>query len=135
MYPELFSIGKITIYTYGVLVALGFFIGMQYVVKYSKDIISKQQVYDFLFYVISYCISNLLICLLNSLLTLSIWLLTCIPTIPNVYCTLINIIKYTMEFNILYAKNINLPTIHSEQVYTLCYFIFLSVSFLIDLCS
>ena len=25
---------------------------MQYVVKYSKDIISKQQVYDFLFYVI-----------------------------------------------------------------------------------
>lgn len=52
MYPELFSIGKITIYTYGVLVALGFFIGMQYVVKYSKDIVSKQQVYDFLFYVI-----------------------------------------------------------------------------------
>ncbi|MCR4663389.1 MAG: prolipoprotein diacylglyceryl transferase [Endomicrobiaceae bacterium] len=52
MYPELFSIGKITIYTYGVLVALGFFIGMQYIVKYSKDIITKQQVYDLLFYII-----------------------------------------------------------------------------------
>ena len=52
MYPELFSIGKITIYTYGVLVALGFFMGMQYIVKYSKNIITKQQVYDFLFYVI-----------------------------------------------------------------------------------
>ncbi|MBR3627965.1 MAG: prolipoprotein diacylglyceryl transferase [Elusimicrobia bacterium] len=52
MYPELFSIGKFTIYTYGVLVALGFFIGMQYIVRYSKNIISKQQIYDFLFYVI-----------------------------------------------------------------------------------
>ena len=52
MYPELFSIGKITIYTYGVLVALGFFIGMQYIAKYSKNIVTKQQVYDFLFYVI-----------------------------------------------------------------------------------
>ena len=52
MYPDLFSIGNITIYTYGVLVALGFFVGMQYIVKYSKNIISKQQVYDFLFYVI-----------------------------------------------------------------------------------
>jgi len=52
MYPELFSIGKFTIYTYGVLVALGFFLGIQYIVKYSKNIIAKQQVYDFLFYVI-----------------------------------------------------------------------------------
>ena len=52
MYPELFSIGNITIYTYGVLVAIGFFAGMQYIVKYSKNIITKQQVYDFLFYVI-----------------------------------------------------------------------------------
>ena len=52
MYPELFSIGKVTIYTYGVLVALGFFAGMQYIVKYSKNVITKQQVYDFLFYVI-----------------------------------------------------------------------------------
>ena len=52
MYPELFSIGNFTIYTYGVLVALGFFVGMQYIVKYSKNIITKQQVYDFLFYVI-----------------------------------------------------------------------------------
>ena len=52
MYPELFSIGNFTIYTYGVLVALGFFMGMQYIVKYSKNIITKQQVYDFLFYVI-----------------------------------------------------------------------------------
>ena len=52
MYPELFSIGKFTIYTYGVLVAIGFFFGMQYVVKYSKNIIAKQQLYDFLFYMI-----------------------------------------------------------------------------------
>ena len=52
MYPELFSIGNVTIYTYGVLVALGFFAGMQYIVKYSKSVITKQQVYDFLFYVI-----------------------------------------------------------------------------------
>ena len=52
MYPELFSVGKFTIYTYGVLVALGFFLGMQYVVKYSKNIINKQQIYDFLFYMI-----------------------------------------------------------------------------------
>ena len=52
MYPELFSIGSITIYTYGVFVALGFFMGMQYIVKNSKDIITKQQIYDFLFYVI-----------------------------------------------------------------------------------
>ncbi len=52
MYPELFSIGKFTVYTYGVLVALGFFVGMQYIVKYSKNIIGKQQVYDFLFYMI-----------------------------------------------------------------------------------
>ena len=52
MYPELFSIGKFTIYTYGVFVALGFFVGMQYIVKHSKNIINKQQVYDFLFYMI-----------------------------------------------------------------------------------
>ena len=52
MYPELFSIGNFTIYTYGVLVALGFFVGMQYIVKYSKNIINKQQIYDFLFYII-----------------------------------------------------------------------------------
>ena len=52
MYPKLFSIGNFTIYTYGVLVALGFFVGMQYIVKYSKNIIGKQQVYDFLFYMI-----------------------------------------------------------------------------------
>lgn len=52
MYPELFSIGSVTIYTYGVLVALGFFVGMQYIVKNSKNLLEKQQVYDFLFYVI-----------------------------------------------------------------------------------
>jgi phosphatidylglycerol:prolipoprotein diacylglycerol transferase len=52
MYPELLKIGNFTIYTYGVLVALGFFIGIQYVVKYSKNFIDKQQIYDFLFYVI-----------------------------------------------------------------------------------
>ena len=52
MYPELFSIGKFTIYTYGVLVAIGFFIGMQYIIKYSGNIINKQSLYDFLFYII-----------------------------------------------------------------------------------
>lgn len=52
MYPELFKIGNFTIYTYGVLVAIGFFVGIQYVVKYSKNIINKQQIYDFLFYLI-----------------------------------------------------------------------------------
>ena len=52
MYPELLKIGSFTIYTYGVLVALGFFIGIQYVIKYSKNLIDKQQMYDFLFYVI-----------------------------------------------------------------------------------
>ena len=52
MYPELLKIGGFTIYTYGVLVALGFFIGIQYVIKYSKNLIDKQQMYDFLFYVI-----------------------------------------------------------------------------------
>ena len=54
MYPELLKIGSFTIYTYGVLVALGFFVGMQYIIKYSKNLIDKQQVYDFLFYVIMF---------------------------------------------------------------------------------
>ncbi|MDD5020573.1 MAG: prolipoprotein diacylglyceryl transferase [Endomicrobiaceae bacterium] len=53
MYPELFSVGGITIYTYGVCVAVGFFVAMQYVIKYSINTgITKNQLYDFLFYVI-----------------------------------------------------------------------------------
>ncbi|MDD3053740.1 MAG: prolipoprotein diacylglyceryl transferase [Endomicrobiaceae bacterium] len=53
MYPELFTIGSFTIYTYGLLVAIGFFVGMQYIIKYSSNIpMKKQQVYDFLFYLI-----------------------------------------------------------------------------------
>ena len=82
MYPELFSIGKFTIYTYGVLVALGFFVGMQYIVKYSKNIINKQQIYDFLFYVILigiigarifYVLLNLPYYISNSLEILQVW--------------------------------------------------------------
>ena len=52
MFPELFSIGPITVYTYGVLVALGFLAGTYYAAANSKDVMSKQQVYDFIFYVI-----------------------------------------------------------------------------------
>ena len=52
MFPELFSLGPITIYTYGVLVALGFFAGTCYVASHSQNVLSKQQVYDFIFYLI-----------------------------------------------------------------------------------
>lgn len=52
MFPELFSIGPITVYTYGVLVALGFLAGTYYAAANSKDVMPKQQVYDFIFYVI-----------------------------------------------------------------------------------
>lgn len=53
MYPELFTVGSITIYTYGVCVALGFFIAMQYVIKYSINTgATKNQLYDFFFYII-----------------------------------------------------------------------------------
>ena len=38
MYPELFTFGGFTIYTYGVCVATGFFVAMQYVIKYSVNI-------------------------------------------------------------------------------------------------
>lgn len=53
MYPELFTIGNITIYTYGLCVAAGFFVALQYVVAKSKNIgISKNQIYDLFFYLI-----------------------------------------------------------------------------------
>ncbi len=53
MYPELFNFGSITIYTYGVCVALGFFFAMQYAIKYSLNTgASKNQLYDFFFYII-----------------------------------------------------------------------------------
>ncbi len=52
MYPELFSIGFITVHTYGVFVALGFLAGTWYVAVHSQDVLSKQQVYDFVFYLI-----------------------------------------------------------------------------------
>ncbi len=53
MYPELFTIGGITVYTYGVCVALGFFVALQYVIKYSSNAgMSKSQIYDFFFYII-----------------------------------------------------------------------------------
>lgn len=82
MYPELFSIGNITIYTYGVFVALGFFVGMQYTIKYSNNIIKKQKLYDFLFYVILfgiigarffYILLNLPYYLSNPLEILQVW--------------------------------------------------------------
>lgn len=53
MYPELFTIFGITIYSYGLLVAIGFFAGMTYITKYSNNIpVKKDQMYDFLFYLI-----------------------------------------------------------------------------------
>lgn len=53
MHPVLFTIGNFTIYSYGLLVAIGFFAGMQYMVKHSSEVpVKKQQLYDFLFYLI-----------------------------------------------------------------------------------
>ncbi|MFA7074791.1 MAG: prolipoprotein diacylglyceryl transferase [Endomicrobiaceae bacterium] len=53
MHPILFTIGNFTIYSYGLLVAIGFFAGMQYMVKHSSEVpVKKQQLYDFLFYLI-----------------------------------------------------------------------------------
>lgn len=53
MYPELFTIFGITVYSYGLLVAIGFFAGMTYITKYSNNIpVKKDQMYDFLFYLI-----------------------------------------------------------------------------------
>lgn len=53
MYPQLFSIGGFTIYTYGVCIAVGFFVAMQYIIKHSVNTgITKNQAYDFLFYII-----------------------------------------------------------------------------------
>lgn len=53
MYPELFTIFGITVYTYGLLVALGFFSGMSYIIKHVNDIpMQKDKMYDFLFYLI-----------------------------------------------------------------------------------
>lgn len=53
MYPELFTIGGLTIYSYGVCIAIGFFVAMQYIVLNSKAAnISKNQIYDLFFYLI-----------------------------------------------------------------------------------
>jgi len=51
MYPELFTIGNITIYTYGLCVAAGFFVALRYIIA-KNDIISKSQIYDLFFYLI-----------------------------------------------------------------------------------
>ena len=57
MYPELFTIFGITIYTYGLMVAIGFFAGMIYIIKYTNNIpVKKDQMYDFLFYLIIFSI-------------------------------------------------------------------------------
>jgi len=53
MYPELFTIGSFTIYTYGLCVAMGFFVALQYIVAKNKNNeISKNQIYDLFFYLI-----------------------------------------------------------------------------------
>ncbi|WP_413853985.1 prolipoprotein diacylglyceryl transferase, partial [Candidatus Ruminimicrobium bovinum] len=53
MYPELFTICGFTVYTYGICIATGFFVAMQYVVLNSKIAnISKNQIYDLFFYLI-----------------------------------------------------------------------------------
>ncbi len=57
MYPELFTVFGITIYTYGLMVAIGFFAGMTYIIKHTNDIpIKKDRMYDFLFYLIIFSI-------------------------------------------------------------------------------
>lgn len=53
MFPELFTIFGITIYSYGLLVAVGFFAGICYTIKYTNDIpVKKDKMYDFMFYLI-----------------------------------------------------------------------------------
>lgn len=59
MHPVLFTIGSFTVYSYGLLVAVGFFAGMKYMVSRSSDVpIKKQQLYDFLFYLILFGIAG-----------------------------------------------------------------------------
>ena len=68
MYPELFTIFGITIYTYGLMVAVGFFTGMTYIIKHTSNIpVKKDQMYDFLFYLIIFSIigARLLYVLVN----------------------------------------------------------------------
>lgn len=82
MFPELFSLGPITVYTYGVLVALGFLAGTYYAAKHSSGIISKQQIYDFIFYLIIagivgarlfYILTNFSYYLSNPLEAIQVW--------------------------------------------------------------
>ena len=53
MYPDLFSIGPLTIHTYGLFVAMGFIAGLLVTVKTGKDQgVSPQQVMDMAFVII-----------------------------------------------------------------------------------
>ncbi|MFH1491540.1 MAG: prolipoprotein diacylglyceryl transferase [Pseudomonadota bacterium] len=53
MYPDLFSIGPLTIHTYGLFVAMGFTAGLLVTVKIGKDQgVSPQQVMDMAFIII-----------------------------------------------------------------------------------
>ncbi len=53
MYPDLFSIGPLTLHTYGLFVALGFFVGLTVTTKLAKaEDINPQQVMDMGFIII-----------------------------------------------------------------------------------
>lgn len=68
MLPDLFSVGPLTIHTYGVFVALGFVTGILVTVKLGKDQgIPPQQVMDMAFFMILWAIvgSRLLYILIN----------------------------------------------------------------------
>jgi len=53
MYPDLFSIGPITLHTYGLFVAMGFFVGLMITVRLGKaEDISPQQVMDMGFVIV-----------------------------------------------------------------------------------
>lgn len=68
MLPDLFSVGPLTIHTYGVFVALGFVTGILVTVKLGKDQgIPPQQVMDMAFFMILWAIvgSRLLYVLIN----------------------------------------------------------------------
>lgn len=68
MFPDLFSVGPLTIHTYGVFVALGFIAGILVTVKLGKDQgLQPQQVMDMAFVIILWAIigSRLLYILIN----------------------------------------------------------------------
>ncbi len=53
MYPILFQIGPLRIYSYGFFLAVGFFVALQLVLKQTKKVgIDKKVIYDLAFYVL-----------------------------------------------------------------------------------